>query len=199
MKHILCYGDSNTWGSAAYDGRIADDKQWPNILGAQLGAGYKVLQEGLCGRFAGEVETDERAFKNGQYLFEALYRSATPVDVLIVALGTNDLKRKYGRSAQTILADIMWLVKTARSLDHTNEGSVVQVIIVAPANFVSHEDYYNGDEVVWRELLELLQTSGEVVLAFDDLPMTEDGVHYSEAAHALVAEAIYNKVKELQV
>ena len=54
MKKILIYGDSNTWGDNFFLGkRIDDDKQWANILQKKLGSEYKVIQEGLPGRIAG--------------------------------------------------------------------------------------------------------------------------------------------------
>lgn len=46
MKKILCYGDSNTWGQAAFGGRIEGEEQWPNILQALLPSSCKVIQEG---------------------------------------------------------------------------------------------------------------------------------------------------------
>ena len=58
MKKILIYGDSNTWGDNFILGkRIEDEKQWPNILQRKLGSEYKILQEGLPGRLAGNEET----------------------------------------------------------------------------------------------------------------------------------------------
>ncbi|HPK63292.1 MAG TPA: G-D-S-L family lipolytic protein, partial [Sphaerochaeta sp.] len=50
MKTILCYGDSNTYGSNPGGGRWEYDKRWPGILSSLLGDGYYVIEEGLGGR-----------------------------------------------------------------------------------------------------------------------------------------------------
>ena len=66
MKKILIYGDSNTWGDNFFLGkRIDDDKQWANILQKKLGSEYKVIQEGLPGRIAGNFDIEE-PYKNGR-------------------------------------------------------------------------------------------------------------------------------------
>ena len=95
MKKVLIYGDSNTWGDNFILGeRIPDDKQWPNILQNSLGIEFKIIQEGLPGRLAGNDEK-EKVYKNGKDSFIATFRTQAPVDVLIISLGTNDLQLKY--------------------------------------------------------------------------------------------------------
>ena len=52
-KHILCFGDSNTWGyDAATGGRFDDDTRWTMQLSKRLGEKYYVIEEGLSGRGA---------------------------------------------------------------------------------------------------------------------------------------------------
>ena len=47
-KHILCFGDSNTWGyDAATGGRFDDDTRWTMQLSKRLGEKYYVIEEGL--------------------------------------------------------------------------------------------------------------------------------------------------------
>ena len=66
MKKIKIYGESYTWGDNFFLGRrIYDDKQWANILQRKLGSEYKVIQEGLPGRIAGNFDKEE-TFKNGK-------------------------------------------------------------------------------------------------------------------------------------
>lgn len=51
MKTIVCYGDSNTWGyDPASSTRFAPDVRWTGVMAAELGAGYRVVEEGLSGR-----------------------------------------------------------------------------------------------------------------------------------------------------
>ena len=51
MKTIVCYGDSNTYGADPASGkRYAPDVRWTGVLQAELGLGYRVIEEGLSGR-----------------------------------------------------------------------------------------------------------------------------------------------------
>ena len=107
MKKILIYGDSNTWGDNFITGeRIPDDKQWPHILEANL-KDYKILQEGLPGRIAGDYE-DIKKYKNGKDSFLSTFRVNAPVDIVIIALGTNDLQLRYDKSSDEVIKILKW-------------------------------------------------------------------------------------------
>lgn len=108
MKKILVYGDSNTWGDNFITGkRIADEKQWVNILREKYSNDYMFLQEGLPGRLAGNEE-ETKIYKNGQDTFISTFRTNAPVDTIIISLGTNDLQLKYNKSSEKIINDLLW-------------------------------------------------------------------------------------------
>ena len=195
MKHIICYGDSNTWGNTGNGSRYDDELQWPNILQSKLGQDYKVIQEGLRARIAGNYET-EKPYLNGQSSFEAIYRSAMPVNVLIIALGTNDFKSKYARSAQDIYNDLLWYAQKAEQLNTENNGAKVEIIILAPANYVSKKDYFEGDQSIREELLELFIDCEYPHIMVSDLQLSEDGIHYSEQDHQKIATIMTQQIKE---
>lgn len=53
-KRILCYGDSNTWGtiprweeSAIPSDRYDENTRWTKVVQKQLGEEYEVIEEGL--------------------------------------------------------------------------------------------------------------------------------------------------------
>lgn len=52
MKSILCYGDSNTWGSDPADPnrRFGRDSRWIGVMRRELGDDFEVSEEGLGGR-----------------------------------------------------------------------------------------------------------------------------------------------------
>jgi lysophospholipase L1-like esterase len=200
MKHILCYGDSNTWGSMAFGGRYDDAVQWPQLLGAGLqksGLSYKVIQEGLCARTAGTTEKGSSTYLNGQVAFEAIYRSAMPLDYLVIALGTNDLKSKYKRTAQQIFDDILWYAQKAHAIQK-EQGGDVRVVILAPANFISKKDYFYAEISKLEELQELFMECNYHYIMVSDLEITEDGVHYTKSDHQRVAKVVTQKIKELE-
>ncbi|MGE0075977.1 MAG: hypothetical protein AB7S52_12175 [Sphaerochaetaceae bacterium] len=50
-KQIVCYGDSNTWGFTPATGeRMPYGQRWTSIVAEKLGAGYRIIPEGLNGR-----------------------------------------------------------------------------------------------------------------------------------------------------
>ena len=50
MRHLLCFGDSNTWGYVPASGqRFRHDVRWPGVLQARLGGGYRQRQRRRVG------------------------------------------------------------------------------------------------------------------------------------------------------
>lgn len=193
-KRILCYGDSNTWGQSDHDTRIEDESQWSVILQDKLGSGYRVIQEGLGGRIAGDYELETH--RNGKSYFKIAFESASPVDMVIISLGTNDLKTRFNRTSEQVSNDLVWYADEVKNLLVDNENIQPTLLYVAPANFVS-SNYFEANEDVRQEVIRLLQQSKENVLILPKLTMSSDGVHYSEEAHRVVAEEIFRKIKEL--
>ena len=117
-KTILCYGDSNTYGAATVerpDGRYGPDERWPGVLRAALGSGWLVIEEGLGGRTTVSDDPVEGLEKNGRtYLLPCLH-THKPLDVVIIMLGTNDLKARFGKSAWEIAQGVGVLVDIVKS------------------------------------------------------------------------------------
>ena len=103
MKNVLCFGDSNTWGfmpesiSLPCPERHPHDVRWTGVLARELGGGYRVIEEGQNGRTT--VHDDPFALaRNGKTVLPAILESHKPLDLVVLMLGTNDLKAVYGVS-----------------------------------------------------------------------------------------------------
>ena len=97
-RTILTYGDSNTWGSIpSGGGRYPRSVRWPGVLAATLGSGWHVVEAGLRGRTT--IFDDPMGDRNGARHQESVLASAAPVDVVVLLLGTNDLKTRFAASA----------------------------------------------------------------------------------------------------
>jgi lysophospholipase L1-like esterase len=193
LKRILCYGDSNTWGAASFDGRIDGKSQWPIILQSFLGKEYIIAQEGLCGRVAGDFDT-HKPYRNGKTSYEVILRSVEP-SAIIIALGTNDLKAHYKRSAQQITDDLLWYTSFTQELAKNRSQPVPQIIYLLPANFESNE-YFTGSKTLRLEVVDRMKNSGVAYIELNDLEMTEDGVHYSLKAHKEVAHLVDTRLQK---
>ena len=101
MKNILCYGDSNTFGSIPGGGRYPYGVRWPGRLAGLLGADWHLIEEGMGGRTTVWEDPLEPGRCGIRYLPVALC-SHQPLDMVIVSLGTNDCKASFHAPAGLI-------------------------------------------------------------------------------------------------
>jgi lysophospholipase L1-like esterase len=138
LKHILCYGDSNTFGAipkAAGDTsayfRYDVDVRWPCLLGQELGEEYRVIEEGLNGRTTCFDDPTCEA-RNGLPLFYPTLISHQPLDLVVIMLGTNDTKGMYSASPEDIGRGMERLLKVALNPFTYIDGAVPKVLLVSP-------------------------------------------------------------------
>ena len=102
MKRILCFGDSNTWGNiSGTPDRFPPDVRWTGVLQKALGGGYLVIEEGYNGRTVVMPDLVEGRLSGIGY-FGPCLDSQSPLDLVILMLGTNDLKLRFGLEAESI-------------------------------------------------------------------------------------------------
>ena len=206
MKRILCYGDSNTWGHDPVTKDRFDAKtRWPRVLGQTLGRDYEVIEEGLGGRTTVWDDPIE-GYKNGrEYLIPCL-ESHRPLDLVIILLGTNDLKKRFSLSPYDIALGAGVLVRVVQGSQSGREGTGPLVLLLAPPPTVALTEYaemfedagrksQKFREHYWRVAKELgcayLDTS--VVIVSSPL----DGIHFEGEEHRKLGKAVAVKVKEL--
>jgi len=68
----------------------------------ELGDEYRVVEEGLSGRTTVWNDPIEGDHKNGRTYLRPCLESHSPVDLVTLMLGTNDLKARFGSSASDI-------------------------------------------------------------------------------------------------
>ncbi|NQZ12063.1 MAG: SGNH/GDSL hydrolase family protein [Algicola sp.] len=130
MKNILCFGDSNTWGYTPVTGqRYPLSVRWTGVLQQSLGDDYYVIEQGLNGRTT-RLDEPGRADRNGIALLPVMLESHRPLALVVIMLGTNDLKAHYQQSAKDVAQSAGLLCKMVLENDYL-EGQT-QVLLVSP-------------------------------------------------------------------
>lgn len=205
-KTILIYGDSNVYGEGAFNKvRLPADQRWVSLLTQRLGPDYSVIPEGFSGRTAGDIKTEEwAAHANGKAHFTAVYGSHAPVDVLIVALGTNDCQPKYRQTAKDIVENLRWYSEQVKVYAQKNDHqSVPRVVYVTPPRLDPSGEYFSSDapmhQQLQQQLYDALIASDLEVIAVPEVALSADGVHFSPEGHEQMAEKVYEWFEEKKV
>ncbi len=216
-RTILCFGDSNTYGLPSDDEnyvRLAPDVRWTGILQRMLGDGYDVIEEGLSGRTT-DVEYADRPGCNGRPYFGPCLRSHHPLDVIVIMLGTNDLKIQFERSPSAIAHALNGYLDDVADNVTTRTGATPPVILVSPIHiddsgpdfFADGEDA-NFDATATGRSRALAAGIHQVASARGALFLDAatvarpgaDGIHFTADSHEplarLVAEAISEAITE---
>ena len=134
MKTILAYGDSLTWGASPVPNgpRHAYEDRWPTALEAGLGGGARVIAEGLGGRTTAHDDWFAAADRNGARILPTLLESHSPLDMIVVMLGTNDIKPHLGRTAGEAARGMVRLVQVIRGHYAASRVKEPAIVLVAP-------------------------------------------------------------------
>ena len=136
-KHILCLGDSNTHGYCADPAdcagggdRFHENERWTCRLQSALGDEYLVLEEGLSGRTTVFQDPLYEGLDALHYLWPCL-KSHEPLSLLIIMLGTNDVKQRLGGNAHAIALGMRRLIQKAQITDCWGKGKP-NILVIAP-------------------------------------------------------------------
>ncbi|WP_439124709.1 SGNH/GDSL hydrolase family protein [Marivita sp.] len=203
MAVILCYGDSNTHGAkpltqlGAFD-RHAPGDRWPDAMAKVIGQQHTVLSEGLPGRTTVHDDLVEGGMRNGLTVLPAILHSHTPIDLMILMLGTNDLKHRFSVTAFEITRSLERLVQVTRA-----EGVVKDILLVAPVPVLETgvlRDVFAGAQTRQQGLSEHIAVAADrQACGFFDAGLvaqvsTLDGVHWDAANHQAVGAAMAQTV-----
>jgi lysophospholipase L1-like esterase len=210
-KRILCYGDSNTWGAIPGGDettRYPEDVRWTSLLNRILGEDYQIIEEGYCGRTTVFDDVVENRVSGLTY-FAPCIASHSPLDLIIIMLGTNDLKRKFGVGARSSVIALQQYLTTLRNTPMAGEDP--KVLIVAPP--VIEEDYKNvpmflemygntahEDSLKFAEEYETFARDNHLEF-FNAAAYVKaspvDGIHLTEEGHKILAEKLAETISAL--
>jgi len=209
-KAILCFGDSNTWGYNPHtQQRYPRSVRWTGVLARELGDACHVIAEGCNGRttvWDDPIEGHIDGHKNGlQYLIPCL-ESHMPLDLVVLMLGTNDLKKKFSVGPFDIAASVGVLVDAVRRSEAGRGGAAPDVLVIVPpplGRLSDFADLFEDGPEKSRQLSEHfrrmaaerrchLLDAAEVLTSSD-----ADGVHFDPEGHAALGRAVAARAKAI--
>jgi lysophospholipase L1-like esterase len=206
MRRILCFGDSNTWGyDPATEDRFDDDTRWTGVLQAALGADFTVIEEGLNGRTTVWNDPIE-GYKNGHDYLVPCLETHRPLDLVVLMLGTNDLKRRFSLSAYDISQGVAVLLRAISYSKAGRDGQPPRVLLMAPppvAKLSHFAEMFEGSESKSLLLGKHYRTvAAEYNVAFLDTATVIrssdiDGIHFEAEEHAKLGRAVAHEVLAL--
>lgn len=198
---ILCFGDSNIWGAdPAGSGRFPAAVRWTGVLAALLGPGYVVIEEGMRGR---TTRLDDPMVPGGNgaaYLAPCLV-THQPLDLVILMLGGNDLKDRFGQSAADVgesIAHLLGLIR-ATPAEGPSDRKPAMLLVAPPrlgprgSAFAAVYTQADPKSVALGATLAAVAAKAGIPF-FDAGSVVEisggDGVHFPAAAHRALGRAL---------
>lgn len=219
-KRILCFGDSNTWGviprwhdtdipSERYD----EQTRWPQVMARCLGEDYQIIEEGLGGRTT-IYDLPGEPGKNGAVYLLPCLQSHRPLDLVIIMLGTNDLRldkplkeMDIGNGIQNLIRIVQSQTRCGRKLEPA------KLLIIAPIEVwpsdphgrVSVYPRFFGERATYLSKLfpSIYKTLADeygcyfLNAALYAVPSAGDGIHMLPEGHIALGKAVSEKVIEI--
>lgn len=185
---VLCFGDSNTYGfdpRSYFGGRYPTESRWVDLLAQKTG--WEVQNAGENGR-----EIPRRPHELQQ--FGQILSKNSPLDMLVVMLGTNDLLKGANAAAAAARMEAF-----LTQIPFNRE----RMLLVAPPPMKPG---------TWVTETRLLSDSAELAAQYQalaekigvrfadaghwNMELAFDGVHFTETGHKAFAEGIYSILAE---
>jgi lysophospholipase L1-like esterase len=212
-KVVLAYGDSNTHGTMPMatledTGRFGRAERWPGVCATALGPGFHVIEEGLPGRTTVHADPIEGAYKNGLAVLPAILETHRPIDLVVLMLGTNDLKQRFSVPAGDVCRSMALLVQTTLQSCAGPDNRPPRILVVAPMAVEEVgclSEMFTGGAAKSRDIAGAYAGMAALhgtdfldagaVIAVSAL----DGIHFDAASHAALGEAIAEKIKGMDL
>jgi len=219
LFRIVVYGDSNTYGWIPNldppSTRYSPEQRWPGVLQKELGSNFQVIEEGLDGRTTDARDPESPisgAQLDGSAYLQACLASHLPVDLVVIMLGTNDLKSVFNRTPLRIAMGATRLLDLANTLNGgvgtTYKNPRVLLVCPPPLNPEIEKgpafgEMFKGGVEKSRQLPSLYEAVAKMggaeflnagaAISTDGL----DGLHFTPEAHRKLGAAIAAKVKQI--
>jgi len=204
---ILCYGDSNTWGyNPRTKKRYPVGVRWTSVLQKKLGKGYWVIEEGLNGRTT-NLDDPGKIWRNGFTYLHPCLETHNPIDLVILMLGTNDMKDKFMREPEDIAHSVGLLLDETISTALNSKDKTSKVLVAGPPLV---DESIDGVSEIFKDAGVKSKRLGKLFkeVALDHRaeyiniaqyvpPSSVDGFHFDPESHQIIAVALFTKIKDM--
>ncbi len=210
-RTVMFYGDSNTHGTPPIPNfdpidRYDRETRWTCLAAKNLGPDWIVIEEGLGGRTTVHDDPIEGPMRNGLVTLPAILHSHKMLDLVVVMLGTNDLKVPFGLSPYEIARGADKLMRVVKASECGPEFGEPKVLLICPPPVTESgclaEMYRGGAEKSRRLAPEYEAFAKARGAAFLDAGQhvkvsPVDGVHWEAGEHAKLAVAVADKIRSM--
>ena len=218
MINILVFGDSNSWGYTDKDQGKRYNNRWPIILSKKLnnlGIKSHIHEDCLPGRTTNISDPIDGDHFNGASVFKSTLLAHSPIDLILLMLGTNDLKKRFNREPVDVGLGIKELINISKS---TNSGkgswhdeNKSELIVITPPtlsikcsdkNWINYDDWINAYEKskklqsVFKKIC--LSENVEIIDSNNYVETSElDPIHWSKESHHKFGKGISKAILEI--
>lgn len=212
FKHVVVYGDSLSWGIIPLTRRRLDyAARWPQVMMRALNERtpdmvVHVTEECLNGRRTA-FEDPYKPGRSGLIGIGQVIEAQSPVEVMIIMLGTNDFQSMHRHTPWHSAMGIAAIIDAIRATPLEPDMPMPQILIIAPPALDRPRGpigpKFTGGDTASAGLAEALrQITAEYGCVFFDAnsvttSSTVDGVHLDKEQHAVLGAAVAEVVAGL--
>lgn len=210
-KTIVCFGDSNTHGYNSENMlRFTPQERWTCLLAEQLGSSYRVCEEGLSGRTTVFEDPLFEGLQGFTYLYPCMM-THEPLDLLVVMLGTNDVKERFSATPENIAKGMERLVNKALCSAEAWRAKPNVLIIAPPPIAQGYESTVVSGEMgkscveksralapLYKDVAERLNCHFLDAGSIEGMEMAPyDYMHLSRESHKLLAAKLAELIPQI--
>lgn len=190
---ILIYGDSNSWGLLDEGTGLRYANRWPEVMRVNLqdalGCQITLIEEALPGRTTAYPDPQEGPEYNGLPFLKPALLSHAPLDMVLILLGTNDMKARFEASADAISDNLISLAKIVRrapvGIGPWRDAPAPPVMVIAPANLGNR-----ASDPAWLRYGEWIDGPQKMAILPDLIAakitaLGDDAIHFADANKAV--------------
>ena len=185
---ILVFGDSNSIRP------VLTGRSWPSLLEKKYSNHIQVLNASCDGRTT-KYDIGER---NGLWVVGSILKAQSPLEYVLIMLGTNDLKCKYGPPPTADIIDGMRrIIDKVKSIEMS---ATIIILTPPPLGHVKDGDLVGAHQRILSLVSGLTRLSEIMKIKLIDIyslldlrsDIESDKIHLNLFGRKKIAEAIFN-------